>query len=77
MKKIAYAAFTSAAAMALAACGSSKEAADEAQTEDVEAPAEGAVADEGMAEEATDAATDEAADAEAAAPAEESTGKAM
>jgi hypothetical protein len=43
MKKIAYAAFVSAAAMALAACGSSDKASEGAQAENVEMPAEEAM----------------------------------
>jgi|GEM_PF-2186589 len=43
MKKIAYAAFASAAALALAACGSSDKASEEAQAENVEMPAEEAM----------------------------------
>ena len=74
MKKIAYAAFTSAAALALAACGGADEA-SEPMAEDVEAPAEEAVAEEGMAEEgmAEEGMAEEGAaaeGAEAAAPAE-------
>jgi hypothetical protein len=43
MKKIAYAAFVSTAAIALAACGSSENASEEATPENVEMPAEEAV----------------------------------
>jgi hypothetical protein len=43
MKKIAYAAFASVAAMALAACGSSDKASEGAQAENVEMPAEEAM----------------------------------
>ncbi len=43
MKKIAYAAFASAAALALAACGSSDKASEDAQAENVEMPAEEAM----------------------------------
>lgn len=43
MKKFAYAAFTSAAALALAACGSSEDAMDEAQTETTETMADEAM----------------------------------
>lgn len=43
MKKIAYAAFASVAALALAACGSSDKASEEAQAENVEMPAEEAM----------------------------------
>jgi hypothetical protein len=69
MKKFAYAAFTSAAALALAACGGSKEATEDAQAEDTEAMAEEAVAGEAPAEGAM---TEEAAPAEGeAAPAAE------
>lgn len=57
MKKIAYAAFTSAAALALAACGGSETATEEAGTENVETMAEEAapvdpIAEEGLATEA-------------------------
>jgi hypothetical protein len=45
MKKIAAFAFASAAAFALAACGSSDSAKEEAQPENVEMPAEEAVGD--------------------------------
>ena len=51
MKKIVYAAFTSAAALALAACGGSEPAADEGAGEDTEAMAEGAM-EEGAGDEA-------------------------
>jgi hypothetical protein len=64
MKKIVYAAFTSAAAMALAACGGSEPASDDAAADNAEAMAEEAVAEEGAAEEG---AADEAAPAEGAA----------
>jgi hypothetical protein len=43
MKKIAYAAFASVAALALAACGSSEKASEEATPENVEMPAEEAM----------------------------------
>lgn len=43
MKKIAYAVFASAAALALTACGSSDSASEEAVAENVEMPAEEAV----------------------------------
>lgn len=43
MKKIAYAAFTSAAALALSACGSSDSANEGAAAENVEMPAEEAM----------------------------------
>lgn len=43
MKKIAYAAFASVAALALAACGSSETPSDEATAESVEMPAEEAM----------------------------------
>lgn len=45
MKKIAYAAFVSVAAVALAACGSSDSASEEAIPENVEIPAEEAMGD--------------------------------
>lgn len=59
MKKIAYAAFASVAALALAACGSSEKASEDAQAENVEMPAE----------EAMTSADATAAPSEAAAPA--------
>ncbi len=43
MKKIAYAAFVSTAALALAACGSSDKATEGAQAENVDMPAEEAM----------------------------------
>ncbi len=43
MRKIAYAAFASAAALALSACGSSDKASEGAQAENVEMPAEEAM----------------------------------
>lgn len=43
MKKIAYAAFASVAALALTACGSSESANEKAEAENVEMPAEEAV----------------------------------
>lgn len=43
MKKIAYTAFASVAALALAACGSSDKASEEAAAENVEMPAEEAM----------------------------------
>jgi hypothetical protein len=43
MKKIAYAAFASVAALALSACGSSDKASEGAQAENVEMPAEEAM----------------------------------
>lgn len=61
MKKIAYAAFASAAALALAACGSAENASEEATPENVEMPAEEAIG--GVDAEATPA-----ADATEAAP---------
>ncbi len=45
MKKFAYAAFTSAAALALAACGSSEDANEDVMAEDTETLAEEAVTD--------------------------------
>lgn len=62
MKKIAYAAIVAAAAMALAACGSSDKASEGAQAENVEMPAEEAMntADAG-ATPVADAGTDAAA----------------
>lgn len=45
MKKFAYAVFTSAAALALAACGSSKDANEDVMAEDTETLAEEAVTD--------------------------------
>ncbi len=68
MKKIAYAAFASAAALALAGCGSSEPAGEDATAENVEMPAEEAMdsadASAAPAEEATAA---EGAAAEGAA----------
>lgn len=43
MKKIVYAAFASAAALALAACGSSDDASEEAMADNVEMPADEAM----------------------------------
>lgn len=45
MKKIAYAALVSVAALSLAACGKSDDASEKAAAENVEMPAEEAVAD--------------------------------
>jgi hypothetical protein len=68
MKKIAYAAFASAAALALAACGNSDGANEEASAENVEMPAEEAVG--GVdATPVPEAATTPATDAAAATPA--------
>ncbi|MET0588678.1 MAG: hypothetical protein ABWZ75_09165 [Novosphingobium sp.] len=72
MKKIAYAAFASAAALALTACGSSDSASEEAVAENVEMPAEeavGGVDATPVPEAATPAATDAASDAAATTPA--------
>jgi hypothetical protein len=69
MKKIAYAAFASAAVLALTACGSSDSASEEAVAENVEMPAEeavGGVDATPVPEAATPAATDAATDAAAA-----------
>ncbi|MDR2857980.1 MAG: hypothetical protein LBV50_09045 [Novosphingobium sp.] len=67
MKKIVCAAFVSAAALALSACGSSDKASEGAQAENVEMPAEEAMtsvdAGAGPVADATDAATDAAATA--------------
>jgi len=83
MKKIIAAAFASTAALALAACGSSDQAADEAAADNVEMPAEEAVpvdaatapadamAPAADASAAADAANDAKAGAEAAADAAE------
>jgi len=71
MKKIAYVAFASVAALALAACGQSDNASEEATAESVEVPADEAMADASAmpSEEASAAASDAAeaatADAEA------------
>jgi len=70
MKKIVYAAFTSAAALALAACGGSEKAPEEGASGSSESMAEEAVSDQ--ASPAADAsaeagATDEASDAAGAA----------
>jgi len=83
MKKLAYVAFASAAALSLAACGSSEDASEDAMADNVEVPADEAmtgveepVLDAGATEEPTDAAdeaaatTEEAADAAAAAAAD-------
>lgn len=79
MKKIIAAAFASSAALALAACGSSDKAADEAATDTVEMPAEeampadaatapaDAMAPAADASAAADTATDAKMDAEKAA----------
>jgi hypothetical protein len=68
MKKIAYAAFASVAALALAACGSSETAGEDATAENVEMPAEEAMTDAtAMATDAAAAATDAAATATDAA----------
>ena len=74
MKKIVYAAFATAAAMALSACGSSDKASEGAQAENVEMPAEEAMntADAG-ATPVADAGTDAAAIA-SDAPAEAAAG---
>lgn len=72
MKKFAYAAFASAAALALTACGSSDSASEEAVAENVEMPAEeavGGVDATPVPEAATPAATDAATDAAATTPA--------
>jgi len=63
MKKIAYAAFASVAALALAACGGSESAKEDATAENVEMPAEEAMSEATAAptEEATEAAPSEAA----------------
>lgn len=68
MKKFAYAAFTSAAAMALAACGSADDASEDAMADTVEMPADEAMApveEEPAADaaDAADAATEDAEDA--------------
>lgn len=75
MKKIVYTAFASVAAMALAACGSSDNAAEEAAADTVEMPAEEAMpadtaaapADAMAADASADAAADAKMDAEKAA----------
>jgi hypothetical protein len=76
MKKIAYAAFASAAVLALTACGSSDSASEEAVAENVEMPAEEAVGGvdatpvpEAATPAATDAAATDAATAAATTPA--------
>lgn len=68
MKKIAYAALASAAALALTACGSSDKASESATAENVEMPAEEAMS-------GVDASAAPAADA-AAAPGAEASGAA-
>jgi predicted component of type VI protein secretion system len=68
MKKIAYAAFASVAALALAACGSSDKTSEEAQAENVEMPAEEAMnTADAMATPAADASVDASAAASASA----------
>lgn len=71
MKKFAYAVFTSAAALALAACGSSEDANEDVMAEDTETLAEEAVTDplatEAPIVDATAVAVDPAATATAAA----------
>lgn len=68
MKKIAYAAFASTAALALAACGSSDKASEGAQAENVEMPAEEAMSSaDAMATPAADASADASASASGAA----------
>ena len=64
MKKIAYAVFASVAAMALSACGSSDQASEGAEAENVEMPAEEAMS-------TADAAATPVADATATAAASE------
>lgn len=72
MKKIATFAMVSAAALALAACGSSDKASEEAQAENVEMPAEEAMGGvDASAAPASDAAA--APGAEASAPASDAT----
>lgn len=72
MKKIAYSAFSVVAALALAACGSSDGANEEATPDNVEMPAEEAMGnvDAMPAVDASAAASDAAAAASAAAPAD-------
>jgi hypothetical protein len=68
MKKIVYAAFASVAALALAACGSSDKASEDAQAENVEMPAEEAMnAAEATATPAVDASAAATGEASAAA----------
>ncbi|MCK9541778.1 MAG: hypothetical protein M0R03_07080 [Novosphingobium sp.] len=61
MKKIAYAALVSAAALSLAACGKSDDASEQAMAENVELPAEEAVGDATAVPSEDAAATDAAA----------------
>jgi len=63
MKKIVYAAFASAAALALAACGSSDDASEDAMADDVEMPADEAMT--GVEVPVVDPAATEDAEAEA------------
>lgn len=63
MKKIVYAAFASAAALALAACGSSDDASEDAMADDVEMPADEAMT--GVEVPVADPAATEDAEAEA------------
>lgn len=69
MKKIALAAFATAAALTLAACGSSDKASEEAQAENVEMPAEEAM---NVAEATATPVAEASADASAAATGEAS-----
>jgi|SRR5690606_4899278 hypothetical protein len=61
MKKIAYAVFATGAALALAACGSSDNASEDASAENVEMPAEEAMTSADATAAPADAATDAAA----------------
>ncbi|MCB2078890.1 MAG: hypothetical protein KDE55_14480 [Novosphingobium sp.] len=70
MKKIAYAAFASAAALALAACGSSEPAGEEATAETVEMPADEAMGEADASAEPAEEATAAEGEATEAAPAE-------
>ena len=73
MKKIAYTAFASVAALALAACGNSDKASEEAAAENVEMPAEEAMtAADATATPAMDASAAPSADASAMPSAAES-----
>ena len=77
MKKIALFAAVSSFALALAACGDSDDASEDALADNVEMPADEAMADMPMpAADATEAAEDAAADAAAAAATAEEAGDA-
>ncbi len=79
MKKIAYAALTSLAALTLAGCGSSDDASTDAMADNVEVPADGAmtsVEESGATPVADDQATDDADPVDAASAKVEAAGNA-